>query len=138
MESLETLKKAIVLLFCSKTYVTDRSSLPETIESFVKNSFKSSSSQSKGGRRSSGFNLFKIGGSVKSSGFDYFFVVLDSTIEFRRRNFFIFVVSYAFFKSCRRLTAKYRCFFNVPCHLIKVYMFEKLFARKLNISVLPI
>lgn len=74
MESLETLKKAMVLLFCSKTYVTDKSSLSEIIESFVKNSFKSSS-QSKGGRKSSGFNLFKIGGSIKTGRFDYFLTV---------------------------------------------------------------
>ena len=83
MESLETLKKAMVLLFCSKTYVTERSSLPEITESCVKNSFKSSSSQSKGGLGSEGFNLFKIRGSVKSGRFDYLLIVFNRAIKFR-------------------------------------------------------
>jgi hypothetical protein len=131
MESLETLKKATVLLFCSKTYVTERSSLPDTIESFVKNSFKSSSLQSKGDRGSSGFNLFKTSYSVKTGRFDYFFIILNCTVVFGGRDFFIFVVFYAFFKACRSLTMQYRSFFNWSCHLIRVYIFGKLFARKL-------
>jgi len=130
MESFETLKKAIVLLFCSKIYVTDRSSLPETIESFVKNSFKSLSSQSNGGRRSSGFNLFKTLGSVKAGEFDYFFIISNRTIIFSSRHFFVFVIFYDFSKTHCRFAMQYRGFFNFPCHLIKVYTSEKLFARE--------
>ena len=133
MESFETLKKANALLFCSKIYVTDRSSLPETIESFVKNSFKSLSSQSKGGRGSSGFNLFKTLDSVKAGVFDYFFIISNSTIVFISRHFFVFASFYDFFKAICRFAIQYRGFFNFPCHLLKFYTSEKFFARKMRL-----